>query len=162
MITANNIIQIFILYVKWDYYFPKTSYDIFEFYKGKKFILDEDYLYFYSKQDLKYESKNVGSVKEGLMMYRLPIDNRIFTVLKNAKSIDDLRLLYDKKTIDSFLKKYKYLAANHIPYRILSGETNLDVELQNSIINENYEYAAVIRDTINMDILKPLFQTVEW
>ena len=100
----------------------------------------------------------MGSLRDKLKKYTLPIDKRLIQVLKSAKKIEDLRLLYDYKVVKEFQKKFKDVPSLETPFKIMLGEIDLDTELQLALIDENYEEAAIIRDTINIqNILKNLF-----
>ena len=160
MITADQIVYWFILKIKWDFYFPNKKAVVGQFcrYQDKRFLLDDENLYFYSREDFDLENENVGSLKDKLKKYTLPIDKRIVQVLKSAKKIEDLRLLYDYKVVKEFQKKLKDTSSLETPFKIMLGEIDLDTELQLAVIDENYEEAAIIRDTININnILKNLF-----
>lgn len=160
MITENQIIYWFILKPKWFFYFGKKEPTIGQFVKfqDKMFLLDDENLYFYSREEFNLESENVGNIKDKLKKYTLSIDKRLVQVLKSAKKIEDLRLLYDYNVIKEFQKKLKDVPSLETPFKIMLGEIDLDTELQLALIDENYEEAAIIRDTININnILKNLF-----
>lgn len=160
MITEDQIVYWFILRIKWDYYFKGIPIKREQFckFQDRKFLLDDENLYFYSRDEFNLESENVGSLKDKLKKYTLPIDKRIVQVLKSAKKIEDLRLLYDYKVVKEFQKKFKDVQSLETPFKIMLGEIDLDTELQLALIDENYEEAAIIRDTININnILKNLF-----
>lgn len=160
MITENQIVYWFILRLKWDYYFKGTPVKSGQFCKSqdKMFQLDDENLYFYSREEFNLENENVGSLRDKLKKYTLPIDKRLVQVLKSAKKIEDLRLLYDYNVIKEFQKKLKDVDSLKVPFQIMLGEIDLDTELQLAVIDENYEEAAIIRDTININnILKNLF-----
>ena len=64
-------------------------------------------------------------------------------------------IIYFRK---EFQKKLKGVDSLKVPFQIMLGEIDLDTELQLAVIDENYEEAAIIRDTININnILKNLF-----
>jgi len=160
MITENQIIYWFILRIRWDYYFKKTPIKEGQFlkYQDKMFLLDDENLYFYSREEFDLENENVGSLKDKLKKYTLPIDKRLVQVLKSARKIEDLRLLYDYKVVKEFQKKLKDVQSLKVPFQIMLGEIDLDEKLNFALIDENYEEAAIIRDTINIqNILKHLF-----
>jgi len=164
VLTENIIVYWFILRVNWSAYFPNIEPRTGQFckYQDRRFILDDDYLYFYSKDEknefsqiLEYE--NVGELREKMKMFKLPIDKRIVDVLKGARKIEDLRLLYDPSVVKRFMKKNSSEILDKY-FDILNGKIDLDQELQNSIILENYEECAVIRDTLNLTFLKNLWK----
>jgi len=160
MITENQIVYWFILRLKWDYYFKGIPIKTGQFckFQDKMFLLDDENLYFYSREEFNLENENVGSLRDKLKKYTLPIDKRLVQVLKSAKKIEDLRLLYDHKVVKEFQKKLKDVPSLEAPFKIMLGEIDLDTELQLALIDENYEEAAIIRDTININnILKNLF-----
>lgn len=159
MITADQIVYWFILKIKWDYYFPNKKSTLGQFckFQDKRFLLDDENLYFYSREEFNLESENVGSLRDKLKKYTLPIDKRLVQVLKSARKIEDLRLLYDHKVVKEFQKHLKEDSLK-VPFQIMLGEIDLDEKLQLAVIDENYEKAAIIRDTININnILKNLF-----
>ena len=160
MITENQLIYWFILRLKWDYYFKGIPIKTGQFckFQDKMFQLDDENIYFYSREEFNLENENVGSLRDKLKKYTLPIDKRLVQVLKSAKKIEDLRLLYDYNVIKEFQKKLKDVDSLKVPFQIMLGEIDLDTELQLAVIDENYEEAAIIRDTININnILKNLF-----
>ncbi len=164
MLNENVIVYFFILKPKWNYYFPniKSVEGQFAKYQDKKYIIDDDYLYFYSRDEFNLENQNVGRLSDKLKVYRLPIDKKIVQVLRAAKKIEDLRLLYNPDVIQKLRKDYNKVESLKLPFKILSGEADLDQELQNAIIDENYEEAAVIRDILNTNFLKNLFTETTW
>jgi hypothetical protein len=160
MITENQIVYWFILKIRWNFYFGKKEPTIGQFVKfqDKMFLLDDENLYFYSREEFNLENENVGSLRDKLKKYTLPIDKRLVQVLKSAKKIEDLRLLYDYNVIKEFQKKLKDVDSLKVPFQIMLGEIDLDEKLQLAEISENYEECRIIADTIHIqNILKRLF-----
>ena len=155
MITENQIVYWFILRLKWDYYFKGIPIKEGQFlkYQDKMFLLDDENLYFFSREEFNLEFENVGSLKDKLKKYTLPIDKRIVQVLKSARKIEDLRLLYDYNVVKEFQKKLKDVQSLKVPFQIMLGEIDLDEKLNLALIDENYEEAVIIRDTINIQKL---------
>lgn len=166
MLNENIIVYWFVLRVNWNNYFPSIEPTTGQFckFQDRKFALDDDYLYFYSRDEKNLfsqilEHQNVGSLNERMKIFRLPIDKRIVDVLKGARKIEDLRLLYDPAVVKKFMKKNSNEVLDKY-FDILNGKVDLDQELQNAIILENYEECSIIRDTLNLNYLKNLFTQV--